>query len=346
MTTAGEQTGRRKRREFSPLAAFALSAALLALGYYRGSGEQAASRRAVRESGAARGEGERSSVVSAPPEIVARGETGVLRRVYYSASAHRAPAIAAGVAFYSLLAILPAIAAMAAFYALYADPAMIRSHLQSLSALFPAGAIAFVGDQIMRIAGQDETTRGAIAAVASLVSLWSANAGMKAVFDALDVVHEVREKRGFFALNAISLIFTVLGAALIVAAVAVIVAWPMAIETMNFAPRTERLASALRWPLLVLLVSMAISIVYRFGPSRTTMHWQWLSVGSLFAAVAWLAASVLFSWGAESLRRFDATYGALGAVICFMLWLWLSNVGLLVGAEFDAQTEEIVGPED
>lgn len=349
MTMAGHGTTRGRRREFSPLGAFALSAALLALGFYRRPGERAAPDRAGRERETLRGEDERLGVARAPAEmapteIPARVEAGLMGRVYYAVSEHRVPAIAAGVAFYSLLAIVAAIAGIAALYALYADPATIRSHFQAISSFstfLPAGVVAFVADQITRLAAQGETTRAISAAIASLFALWSANAGMKAVFDALDVAHQEREKRNFLALNSISLSFTVLGILLIAAAMAVIVGWPTLIDNLNLSPRTERLAGALRWPLLILVVSLAISVLYRFGPSRARAHWQWLSAGSLFAAVAWLAMAVLLSLYAESLAlgRFDAFYGSFGAIVAFLIWLWLSNVALLTGAELDAQSE-------
>lgn len=350
MATAGQETGRRGR-EFSPLAAFALSAALLALRFYRGAEERSAPAR-IAESEAALPEREAAfrervaSVRSAPVLVpsartVAPSETGLVGRVAYAISEHRVPAIAAGVAFYSLLALIAAVAGAAALYTLYADPAMIRSHLQSLSAFLPSGVVAVIGDQIMRIAAQEETTRRIAAAVGLLFALWSANRGMKAVFDALDVANEERERRGFFALNFVSLVFTLLGVALTAAAMATIVLWPTLIDQLDLGPRTERLAGALRWPALILVVSLAISILYRFGPSRPRARWQWLSVGSLVVAVVWLALSVLLSLYAENLRmgRFDPIYGAIGAVIAFLAWMWLSNAALLAGAELDSQAD-------
>jgi membrane protein len=94
-----------------------------------------------------------------------------------------------------------------------------------------------------------------------------------------------------------------------------------------------------RWPLLLVLVAVALAFIFRYGPSRTEPRWRWVSWGSAFAAVAWLAASALFSWYAAKFGSFNKTYGSLGAVIGFMMWMWLSIIVVLVGAKLNAEIE-------
>lgn len=281
----------------------------------------------------------RGRAASTPSEIPAPGWKDILGRVYDAISEQRVLAIAAGVAFYALLAIFPAIAALTALYSWFADPATIGSHLQRLSGLLPSGAIEVIGDQIDRVAAQGSTRLGVASALGVLVSLWSANAGMKALFDALNVVYQERERRGFFSLNAISLTFTVLGVVTILAAIAAIVALDPILARIDVASRQHRLFELLRWPAIFLVVSLAISLVYRYGPSRDRARWRWISWGSAFAALVWLGVSALFSLYAENFGRFNETYGSLGAVIGFMLWLWISNIVLLIGAQLNAEME-------
>ena len=95
----------------------------------------------------------------------------------------------------------------------------------------------------------------------------------------------------------------------------------------------------LRWPAMFVLVILALAILYRYGPSRRIAKWRWLSVGSVFAAVAWLAVSVLFSWYLGNFANYNATYGALGAVVGLMMWMWLSTIVVLVGAELNSEIE-------
>jgi membrane protein len=95
----------------------------------------------------------------------------------------------------------------------------------------------------------------------------------------------------------------------------------------------------LRWPVMFMLVILALAILYRYGPSRRIAKWRWLSVGSVFAAVVWLAVSVLFSWYLGNFANYNATYGALGAVVGLMMWMWLSTIVVLVGAELNSEIE-------
>lgn len=281
---------------------------------------------------------ERGRAAAAPSEIPSRGWKDVLARVYDDINQHRILAIAAGVTFYALLAIFPAIAAFVAIYGLVADPSTISGHLQALSGFLPAEGLSIIGDQIRRVAAQGATKLGLASVIGLLFSLWSANAGMKAIFDALNVVYQEEEKRGFFKLNAISLGFTLAGMALLALSLGAMVILPRALDAVGL-PALETWTSWLRWPALVIVIAVATSVVYRYGPSRDRAQWRWVSWGAAFAAIFWLIASLLFSWYAANLGKFNETYGSLGAAIGFMLWLWVSAIVLLIGAELDAELE-------
>lgn len=281
---------------------------------------------------------ERGRAATTPSEIPARGWKDVLARVYDDINQQRILAIAAGVTFYALLAIFPAIAAFVAIYGLVADPSTISGHLQALSGFLPAEGLSIISDQIHRVAAQGATKLGLASVIGLLFSLWSANAGMKAIFDALNVVYQEEEKRGFFKLNAISLGFTLAGMALLAVSLGAMVILPRALEAVGM-PALETWTSWLRWPALVIVIAIATSVVYRYAPSRDRAQWRWVSWGAAFAAIFWLIASLLFSWYAANLGKFNETYGSLGAAIGFMLWLWVSAIVLLVGAELDAEME-------
>lgn len=291
------------------------------------------------QAGVETNEAGRGHAAATPSEIPPRGWKDILWRVYNGINEHRVLAIAAGVAFYSLLAIFPAIGALVSLYSLFSDPEMIRSHLDSLSTILPGGAIDVIGSQVERVSAHNGTALGFASAVGFAVSLWSANAGTKALFDALNVVYQEREKRGILRLNAVSLSFTLAGIIVVVAAMALVVALPPFLDYVNSAPGMTWIAASLRWPLLLLIVSLAISLIYRYGPSRAEAQWRWLSFGSILASLGWLVMSLLFSWYAENFGSFNRTYGSLGAVIGFMIWMWLSTAVLLIGAELNAEME-------
>jgi membrane protein len=266
------------------------------------------------------------------------GLKGILWQVLENISAHRVLAVAAGVTFYALLAIFPGLAALVALYGLFADPASIGQHLDELANFIPGGAAEVVGEQINRIASQGSGRLGLTFLVSLAVSSWSANAGMKALFDALNVVHGETEKRGVIRLNLISLGFTLIAIVVLLLAIAAVVVAPAIMNYLGIAAEGWLLALA-RWPLMFVVVALVLACIYRFGPSHTQTHWRWITWGSAFAAFAWLAGSILFSWYVANFGNYNKTYGSLGAVIGFMTWIWLSVTVKLVGAELDAAIE-------
>jgi membrane protein len=274
-----------------------------------------------------------------PAEIPKRGWKDILLRIWKNIGKDRVVVVAAGVTFYSILALFPAIAALVALYGLFAEPSTIASHLDSIAGLVPGGAIEVMRDQITRVASQGRTALGLTFIVSLLVSLWSANAGMKSLFDALNLVYDESEKRGFFKLNLVSLTFTLLTIVFVMVAIGAVVVVPVVLNFLGLGDATELVIKIARWPALFIVVTLALAFLYRYGPSREKARWHWLTWGSVFAAVGWLVVSILFSWYAENFGNYNKTYGSLGAIIAFMFWLWLSIIVVLIGGELNAETE-------
>ncbi|MFL6822681.1 MAG: YihY/virulence factor BrkB family protein [Xanthobacteraceae bacterium] len=268
-----------------------------------------------------------------------RGWKDILLRIWKNIGKDRVVVVAAGVTFYSILALFPAIAALVALYGLFAEPSTIASHLDSIAGLVPGGAIEVMRDQITRVASQGRTALGLTFIVSLLVSLWSANAGMKSLFDALNLVYNESEKRGFFKLNLVSLTFTLLTIVFVMVAIGAVVVVPIVLNFLGLGGATELVVKIARWPALFVVVTLALAFLYRYGPSREKARWRWLTWGSVFAAVGWLVVSILFSWYAENFGNYNKTYGSLGAIIAFMFWLWLSIIVVLIGGELNAETE-------
>jgi membrane protein len=162
---------------------------------------------------------------------------------------------------------------------------------------------------------------------------------MKAIIDALNVVYDEREKRGFVRLSLVALSFTLGGIVFIIVALGSVVILPLALAWFGFESRSAELLAMVRWPALFIVVMIALAVLYRYGPSRIPARWQWLSVGSVLASLAWLAISALFSWYLANFGHYDSTYGSLGAAIGLMTWLWLSVMVILLGAELNAEIE-------
>ncbi|WP_243370638.1 YihY/virulence factor BrkB family protein [Microvirga solisilvae] len=274
-----------------------------------------------------------------PTEIPAKGWKDVLWRTYEEFGKDRITSVAAGVTYYALLAVFPAIAALVSIYGLFADPATIQDHLNTMSGVLPGGALEIIGEQVKRIASKGGGALGFGFIFGLAISLWSANAGMKAVFDALNIVNDEEEKRSFVRLNLTSLSFTFGAILFIIIALSGIVVLPIVFKFVGLENSMEWLLSILRWPVLLIGVTLGLSLVYRFGPSRDKAEWRWVTPGGLIAAVLWIAVSMLFSWYVSSFGNYNETYGSLGAVIGFMTWIWLSSIIVLLGAEINAEME-------
>ena len=238
-----------------------------------------------------------------------------------------------------MLAIFPAIAGLIALYGLYADPQTISQHLAAAAGVLPEGGLQIIREQVERLTSQPSQRLGLATLIGLGVALWSANGGMKAMFDALNVVYHEKEKRGFVRLNAISLTFTLGAMLFVMLALTALTVLPAVLNSLGLSRAIELLVKVGRWPVLFLGVSFAIALIYRFGPSRDKPQWRWITPGSILAAAVWLAASLLFSWYTENFGKYNETYGSLGAAIGFMTWLWISTMVILVGAKLNAETE-------
>ncbi|CAA2101962.1 hypothetical protein MBUL_01443 [Methylobacterium bullatum] len=286
----------------------------------------------------ARTETERGRQASKPSEIPAKGWKDIGLRVFHDVGENNLVSVAAGVTFYVLLAIFPAIAALVSCYGLVADVATINDHIRTLQGVIPSGALDIIGEQVKRIAEKGDTTLGLTFFTGLGLSIWSANGGIKAVFQALNIVYEERETRNFFWLNLRSLAFTAGALLFIVLALVGIVVVPAVINVVGLSAEAWYI-SLLRWPVLLLAVLAGLALLYRYGPSRDAPRWRWVTWGSAIAGVLWLAGSLGFSWYVSNFGKYNETYGSLGAVVGFMTWIWISTTIVLLGAEINAEME-------
>ena len=261
------------------------------------------------------------------------------RLLYGAIGQHRVVAIAAGVTFFVLLAIFPATAALVSIYGIFADPTTVQSHLNDMSSFLPGGAIDIIGEQLQRITAGGKKALGATFVFTLALSLWSANAGMKALFDALNIVYGANERRGFIALNAVSLAFTVGALLVLLLALGTVVVLPVTVQHLGLGRAGDWTLQLGRWPALYLVIVLMLAVIYRFGPDREHAQWHWITWGSAIASLLWIIGSVLFSWYAANFGSYNKTYGSLGAAIGFMTWIWISSVIILAGAEIDAVME-------
>jgi len=275
-----------------------------------------------------------------PSEIPKRGWKDILWRVYNGINEDRILMNAAAVTFYSLLALFPGIAALVSIYGLFFDPSQIANQLDTLSGILPGGGMEIVKDQLTRVASQSNGSLTVSFLISVVVSLWSANGGIKALFDALNVVYGEKEKRSFLRLNAITLMVTLGMLCFAIVALVAVVAVPVILHALPSVPSVlVTVVNWVRWPVMAVVIAVVLALIYRYAPSREEPKWRWISWGSIFAAVCWLVFSAAFSYYAAHFGTFNKTYGSLGAAIGFMLWMWLSTTVILLGGKLNAEIE-------
>ena len=274
-----------------------------------------------------------------PEEIPPRGWADILWRVLWAISDNRILSTAGGVAFFALLSVFPGIAAIVSLYGLFADSSTIGGHLSLLAGILPAGILQVVADQITMVTQQGTERLGTAFVVSLLIAVGSANSGIAALFDALNVVYNEREKRSFLCFYTTTFFFTLAGIAVVMLAIIGVVAIPLVLKLFGLNSVNAGLVAIARWPILLVSVGVSLAFIYRYGPSRRDARWRWVSWGSIVAALLWIAASMLFSWYVATFDSYNRTYGSLGAGIGFMVWLWISAVIVLLGGQLNAEME-------
>ncbi|MDQ6684149.1 MAG: YihY/virulence factor BrkB family protein [Pseudomonadota bacterium] len=252
----------------------------------------------------------------------------------------RLTVIAAGVAFYGLLAVFPAITAVVSVYGLLFDSRHATRQLASLSSILPPQAAELASNQLTAIAAAGHTALGLGVAGSVLIALWSSSAGVRALMKALNVAYGEEERRGAFTRVSISVLLALGAMAGGLATLALIVFLPVISSVANFDGLSRSAIGWIRWPIIAASSWLAIALLYRFGPDRGAAHWSWKNWGALCAVVLWLVGSALFAWYVSRFGSYNRIYGSLGAVVVLLVWFLLSSWSVLVGAEVNAVLED------
>jgi len=250
--------------------------------------------------------------------------------------------VSAGVAFFMLLSIFPGLAAFVALYGLVADVGAVTPQLRLLAHILPADVLSFIADEITRLAGAQKGGLSLTFVGGLLLAVWSANGAVKALFQGMNMAYGEPERRGFIKLTLITLAFTLGILVVLSLTITALIGGPAVAAA--YGPKAAMVVQVAGLPLVLVIVAVGIALLYRFGPSCAEPRWRWVSWGGAAAAVLWLAVSVVFSAYVQRFGNFDRTYGALGAVIGLMMWLWLSMLIVLAGAELNAEIERVYEP--
>lgn len=284
-------------------------------------------------------EKKRGREADSPAKIPAPGWKDTLTRVKNDLKDDHVSMVSAAMAYYALFAFVPAISATVLMYAWISDPAEISQHIAKASQFIPAELQQILKTQLGTLASQAESSLGLGAIFSLLLALWGASKASKAIMEAMNIIYEEDDKRGFFKKNFMALGMTFLAIVLGILALGVIVVIPAITNLFNFGQAIEMGFTVASWVILLGLFSFFLSFAYRFGPDRQKAKWKWVSAGAIIAAVLWAVVSALFSWYAKEFGNFNKTYGSLGAMIVLMTWFYLSSYVILLGGEINAELE-------
>jgi membrane protein len=272
-----------------------------------------------------------------PQEIPAKGWMDIAKRTGKEVKADQVPLLAAGVAFYVLLALFPAIIAGVSIYGLVADPQTVRDQINRLAETLSPETATLIGTQIQQVTSSAGGALGLATVIGILTALWSASSGMKALITGVNLAYDETEGRKFVKLRGLSILMTLAAMVLLAVALALIVGFPAVPD--SWPTVLQWTAAILRFVLLAVLLMAGLAALYRYAPDRDKPKWSWSSPGSVVATVLWVLASVGFSIYVNAFGNYNKTYGALAGIIILMFWLYLTAFVVLVGAELNAEME-------
>lgn len=284
-------------------------------------------------------QGDRGRDADLPTDIPSRGWRDVLARVRLEAKDDNLGVLAGGIAFFAMLAIVPAAAAVVSIYGLISDPAEIERQVVDALDAAPTEVRELVGQQMSAISEASAGRALTAALLGLVVSFWSASGAVSNMMTALNVAYDEDETRGFTRRRGLALALTVGAIVFVIFALGLITVVPVLIGGLDLGIAGTVLAWTVRWFVLLAAMLVALAVVYRCGPDRDAPRWAWASPGAVAATVVWLAASVLFSVYVANFGSYNETYGSLAAVVILMLWLQISALVVLYGAELNAELE-------
>lgn len=253
---------------------------------------------------------------------------------------HNTTLVAAGVAFYAFLALVPALVALISVYGLVADPADVRQQVQDLSSSLPAEVENFLVYQLTQIINANRGGLSVTLVVAVVLALWSASGGTAALITGIHVARDREEPKGFVAKKGKALLLTLAAIVFLVLVIFLVAAVPPLLDKAGTGDAGRVAFGIVRWPVLAIVMLLGIGLLYRFsvGP-HPKARLGVVTMGSVLAMVVWLVVSGLFAAYTANFASYGKTYGALASIVVVLLWLWLTSLALLVGAEADGGDE-------
>ncbi|MBQ4833845.1 YihY/virulence factor BrkB family protein [Pseudoalteromonas sp. MMG010] len=275
-----------------------------------------------------------------PSQIPLLGWWDIAKRTYQQIAQDNLSLVAAGVAFYALLAIFPAIAALVSVYAYFSSPSDISEHLAHIVTMLPQSTGELLLSQISNLAKRSDASLSFSAIGTLILTIWSSSKGSQALITACNISYHEYEKRAFFKALMVRFLFSV--GAIVVATFSLLIIGilPIILNLVGLKESVDIFINAISWPILALTFNSALVLLYRYAPHRKPAKWRWITLGSVTATVLWIAASIGFSFYVAHFASYNETYGSLGGVVIMLMWLYISAYIVILGAVLNASSEQ------
>lgn len=275
-----------------------------------------------------------------PLGIPAAGWRQVVRRAWRETKADGVPLLAAGVAFYCFLALFPALIAAISVYGLLADPQQVEEQIRGLSEALPQESATLIAEQMREISRASDGALGLGLVVSVLGALFTASGGVANLIKAINLAYDEKETRNVLRLRGLALLLTLGAIVFMVVAVGLVAVLPAVLDDLGLDEATQSVVGVLRWVGLLVFVAVALAVLYRYAPDRDDPRLSWVTLGAAVATVLWILGSVGFSLYVSNFGSYGRTYGALAGVVVLLLWLFLTALVVLLGAEINSESEE------
>ncbi|HEX8182693.1 MAG TPA: YihY/virulence factor BrkB family protein [Candidatus Saccharimonadales bacterium] len=276
-----------------------------------------------------------------PADLSPSGWKDALRRTKVALKDKQLSTQAAGLAYYTTLTFFPALLGLATVYATFTSPQTLLDFIAGLQGIVPPAIYDVIDQQLSPLASAHKGSLGIAAIVSVLALLWTTSGGLQNLIKATNVAYGVKETRGLVKLRltsiVLSLVLLLLGTAILV----MLLLQGTALDKLGAPHMIATIFPWLRWPILIVLISIMLSVIYRYAPNRQTPGWSWVSWGAAAATIIWLLGTALFFYYAQKFGNFNKSYGIFAGIIVLMTWFNLSSLIVLIGAQVNNKLEEV-----
>lgn len=274
-----------------------------------------------------------------PSEFGWKDWWGILKSVWQQFVEDRLQLIAAGVAFYFLLALFPMITALVSIYGMTIGPFEFEQHLERMQGLVPPSLLDTMAEFIGDLVEKSDTALGVGAIIASLVAVWSGSKGIQALITACNVAYREDNSRPWWKQILLRLAFTFGALLMVIAALLFITVFPVWFKMLGLGWILDVILPLIVWPMSAVVFCLAIMLLYRFAADRRSAQWRWLRVGTITATLLWMLASVLFSFYVSNFSSYSQSYGSLAGVVIALMWFYLTAITIILGATLNSAIE-------